>query len=230
MGCSSIDEKIECNNQDINGNIIKNEISFKCTYEVKDYKEIQIINDRGIKEINKEIKSKIKILNADKLEDLVFVKNFDKIGLNTISFVIKEQLTNMGFLFNGCSSLKQVEFISFDTSQVTNMSAMFQECNELEYLYVSKFNTSNVTDMSYMFNKCNKLKEIKGMNSFNTNKVTNMRGMFQQCNEIEYLNLSNFDTSNITDMSGMFNECFKLKKIKGIENFNTINVIYFWNV
>ena len=104
----------------------KNEISFKCTYEIKDYNEIQILNYRGINEINEEIKTKIKILNLDKIEELIFIKKFDKIGLNTINFLIEEKLTNTSFLFNGCSALKKIEFISFDTSQITNMKAMFQ--------------------------------------------------------------------------------------------------------
>ena len=38
----------------------KNEISFKCTYEIKDYNEIQILNYRGINEINEEKKQKLK--------------------------------------------------------------------------------------------------------------------------------------------------------------------------
>ena len=139
----------------------KNEISFKCTYEIKNYNEIQILNYRGLNEINEEIKTKIKILNLDKIEELIFIKKFDKIGLNTINFVIEEKLTNTSFLFNGCSTLKKIEFISFDTSQITNMKAMFQGCNELELLNLSNFDTSKVTNMEYMFSKCNKLKEIK---------------------------------------------------------------------
>ena len=48
-----------------------------------------------------------------------------------------------------------------------------------------------------------------------------MRGIFGGCRELEYLDLSNFNTSNVTDMTGMFIECYKLKKIEGINNFNT---------
>jgi surface protein len=48
-----------------------------------------------------------------------------------------------------------------------------------------------------------------------------MNSMFQECNELEYLDLSNFNTKNITDFSFMFNKCYKLKQIKGINNFKT---------
>ena len=134
------------NTRDMASNI-NEKISFRCTYDIKDYNEQQILNYRGIKEVNEEIKSKIKILNGNQKEELIFKKKFNKIGYNIIDFIIEERLTNTSFLFNECKSLKKVEFFSFDTSEVTNMRAMFQECNELEYLDLTNFNTSNVTDM-----------------------------------------------------------------------------------
>ena len=85
----------------------------------------------------------------------------------------------MSFMFNKCSSLKEIYFINVDTIQVINLSAIFQNCNELEYLDLSIFNTSNVKYMGWMFNECHKLKEIKGINNFNTSKVTNMRVNFK---------------------------------------------------
>ena len=123
------------------------------------------------------------------MQKLIFKKRFNKLGYNTIDFIIEDQLTNMSFMFNLCSSLKKVEFISIDTSKVTNMSTMFQECNELEYLDLTNFNTSKVTNMSYMF---------------------------YDCKELEYLGLTNFNTSNVTDISFMFTGCKKLKQIMGI--------------
>ena len=142
----------------------KPKASFRCTYDVKDYDEVRILHYRSEvynNLINEEIKQKIKILNDNQKQKLIFKKRFNKIGYNTIDFIIEGQLTNMSFMFNLCSSLKKVEFISIDTSIVTNMRAMFQECNELEYLDLTNFNTSNVTDMGWMFFDCYKLKEIK---------------------------------------------------------------------
>ena len=149
------------NTRDVASNI-NEKISFRCTYDIKDYTEQQIINCGG-----EEIKSKIKMLNGNQKEELIFKKKFDKIGYNIIDFIVEERLTNMSFLFFECKSLKKVEFFSFDTSEVTDMSAMFQQCNELEYLDLTNFNTFNVTDMGWMFNKCHKLKQIKGINNFN---------------------------------------------------------------
>ena len=47
-------------------------------------------------------------------------KKFDKIGINIIYFIIEKNLNNTSFMFSKCSSLKEIEFISFDTTDVTN--------------------------------------------------------------------------------------------------------------
>ena len=202
--------------------IIINKISYiKCTYEISDYNYTQIINNTDGSEINKEIESKIKILNNGKEEKLVFKKKFNKIGINTIYFEIEGKLNNMSFLFNNCLSLKEINFISFKTDDANNMKAMFQSCQKLENLDLSNFNTSKVTNMACMFNNCIKLKQIKGIDNFNTIKVTNMKEMFQSCNELEYLDLSNFNISNVIDKELIFSGCNKLKQIKGGEKFNT---------
>ena len=127
----------------------------------------------------------------------------------------------MSCMFNKCYKLKEIKGInSFSTPELTYTELMFNECNELEFLDLSKFNIANITDMSFMFNKCYKLKEIKGINNFTTLKLTNTESMFNECNEIEYLDLSKFNITNVTDMSLMFNKCYKLKEIKGINNFD----------
>jgi len=133
MGCSSCLIK----DNEIEKEIVKLQISFRCLYETKENEEIQIINngDDGDENcINKEIANKIIILKDNEKEPLVFKKKFDKIGLNTIDFMICEDLTDMSFMFNKCSCLKQIQFISLETKDVTNMKEIFSECNELEYI------------------------------------------------------------------------------------------------
>ena len=125
----------------------------KCTYDIKDFNETQIINDRYSYEINYDIEPKIKIWNNNQRERIIFKKKFDKLGLNTIYFIIEEKLFDMSFMFFNCVSLKQVKFINPKTEEVTNMDSMFNTCSELEYLDLSNFNTSNVTNMEFMFNE-----------------------------------------------------------------------------
>ena len=117
------------NRQKINNPVLKKkkEISYiKCTYDIRDYNSTQIINYKGITYINEEIESKIKILNGDIIEPLVFQKKFNILGMNSIIFIVKEKLINMSYLFNGCISLKKIEFFSFETTQTTDTCAMFQ--------------------------------------------------------------------------------------------------------
>ena len=197
--CESTNNSI-INSNDNNRN---NQISFRCYYNVETInKEIKIID---ISE-KSDIKSKIKILNGNKKEKLIEYKKFNKIGINTIDFIIQGKLTDMSYMFFHCHSFK-IEFISIDTSEVNNMSSMFRFCSSLEYLDLSCFDTSNVEDMNCMFDDCNKLKEIKGINNIYTPKVTDMWEMFNYCKSLEYLDLSNFDTSNVKNMKYMFHRC-----------------------
>ena len=48
----------------------------------------------------------------------------------------------MLWMFNNCSSLKELNLSSFDTNQVTNMSHMFRNCSSLKELNLSSFNTT----------------------------------------------------------------------------------------
>ena len=222
LHCKGLIGPYEKINSGIPIEIIINKISFmKCTYEVNNLNFVQIINDTDGIEVNKEIKSKIKILNNGKEEYLVLTKKFNKIGKNIVFFSVQQKLNDMSFIFNNCSTLQKVEFFSIETDNVTSMKEMFQSCYKLENVDLTNFNTVNVTNMSRMFNGCNKLKEIKGIDNFNTFKVTTMREMFKSCCELEYLDLTNFNIGNVTDKELIFSGCNKIK-VKGIELFNKV--------
>ena len=92
-------------------NINKGKSLIKCTYEIKDFNEIQIINNGLGDSVNKDIKNKIKILNDDRKENLIYKKKFDKLGLNVIYFIIEEKLNDLSFIFSDCLSLKKIKFI-----------------------------------------------------------------------------------------------------------------------
>ena len=99
--------QIDGNKNPIVDSNVKNKVSFRCTYEIKDYNEIRIINYSNGDFINEEILTKIKILNSNKKEELIFKKKFNKLGYNTIDFIIEENLNDMSCMFSGCSSLKK---------------------------------------------------------------------------------------------------------------------------
>ena len=146
-------------------------------------------------------------------------------ALQTIDFGVgfnTSNVTDMNWMFGGCSGLTSLDLSNFNTSNVTDISGMFSGCSGLTSLDVSNFNTSNVTKMNGMFHQCRSLTSLD-VSNFNTTNVTNMSHMFAYCLCLTSLDLSNFNTSNVTDMSYMFNFCRSLTSLD-VSNFNTSNV------
>lgn len=126
-------------------------------------------------------------------------------------------------LFLDYINLRQIEFNdAFDTANVTFMSSMFDGCSSLTELDVSGFDTINVTFMESMFNHCSSLTELD-VSSFDTANVTSMYAMFDNCSSLTTLDVSGFDTTNVTDMGGMFGNCSSLTELD-VSSFDTANV------
>ena len=132
-------------------------------------------------------------------------------------------VTNMSSMFSSCLSLTSLDVTHFNTAKVTNMNKMFSNCSALTSLDVTNFNTANVTDMSYMFFSCSKLTSLDVTN-FNTANVTNMSSMFSNCLSLTSLYLTNFNTENVTNMSSMFLSCLSLTTIYASSKFVTPQV------
>ena len=139
-----------------------------------------------------------------------------------LSALDTSEVTDMRYMFAGCSSLTSLDLSNFDTSKVTDMRYMFAGCNSLTSLDVSNFDTSKVTSMGDMFSRCESLTSLD-VSKFNTSKVTNMSAMFYACNSLTSLDLRNFDTSNVTDMSAMFNGYNSLTSLD-VSKFDTSKV------
>jgi surface protein len=135
-----------------------------------------------------------------------------------IGYLKTSNVTNMGNMFNDCSSLTSLDVSGFNTSNVENMSGMFYNCSNLTSLDVSGFNTSNVTDMYKMFYNCQTLTSLD-VSGFKTSNVTNMGYMFYNCSNLTSLDVSGFNTSYVKDMSYMFMYC-KVTSLD-VSGFNT---------
>ncbi len=156
---------------------------------------------------------------CSKLTEIKGIENFDT-----------KIVTNMGNIFNGCSSLTNLDLSKWDTSKVDFMQGMFYNCTNLkEIKFGKKFDTSLVTKMGSMFAGCSSLTSIDVI-SFNTEKVTEMGSMFSGCSSLKSLDLSHFDTSNVTSIGSMFIGCTNLKEIKGLGILNTSNVTIMYRV
>ena len=170
-------------------------------------------------------------IEGDSVKNVVVKANITTSGETIIPYSTVEasfkgsstsKVTNMSYMFNGCTTLTSLDVSSFDTSNVTDMNSMFVFCSSLTSLDVSNFNTSNVTDMNQMFGACASLTSLT-LSNFNTSKVTDMNSMFNICTSLTSLDLSSFDTSNVTGMTEMFKDCANLTSLT-LSNFNTSKV------
>ena len=93
-------------------------------------------------------------------------------------------VTDMGYMFYGCSGLTSLDVSGFNTAKVTDMSLMFDGCSGLTSLDVSNFNTANVTNMRRMFSRCSALKTIYSGSGWTTNAVTDGYDMFSLCTSL----------------------------------------------
>ena len=147
-------------------------------------------------------------------------------------------VTDMKYMFAGCSSLTSIDVSNFDTNNVTNMSYMFAGALNVKhgppyetYYYVahlqeldlSSFDTKNVTDMKCMFMNQIVIEKIN-LDKFDTSKVQNMYSMFENCLSLKSLNLKSFNTSNVTNMCSMFDSCISLTELD-LTCFDTKNVV-----
>ena len=131
-------------------------------------------------------------------------------------------VTDLSYMFNGCTSLTSLDLNTFNTSRVTNMRAMFYECELLSSIMLDNFDTSNAIDISSMFYGCSLLTSLN-LNHFDTSRVTEIKAMFQDCGSLSSLNIDNFDTSKASSFNYMFKGCSSLTSLD-LTSFNTEKV------
>ena len=161
--------------------------------------------------------------NARPTTCYAWFKNFTFLNqIEGIENLNTANVTNMSYMFKGCSNLAVLDVTHFNTAKVTIMSHMFKGSSNLAVLDVTHFNTAKVTIMSYMFKGCSNLAELD-VTHFNTAKVTTMDSMFSGCSNLAELDVTHFNTANVTNMYEMFNGCSNLVKLD-VTHFNTAEV------
>ena len=146
--------------------------------------------------------------------------NLEKI--EHLQYLNTSKVTDMAYMFNGCSKLASLDLSNFNTEKVQHMRYMFAGCNLLASLNLSKFNTADVRNMNSMFRECYKLNSLD-LSNFNTEKVTDMNNMFYNCQNLTSLNLSNFNTEKVQQMYYMFAYCKNLTSLD-LSSFDTRSV------
>ena len=128
------------------------------------------------------------------------------------------KVTIMKAMFQECISMQNLDFSNWDTSSCTDMSAMFYGCTSLGEIDVSNWDTSKVTTLDHFAAHAN-LKR-KGIGNWNTSSLVNANAAFHNCAE-EELDLSGWDVSKVQFFCQMFENSPNLKRIKGLNKWNT---------
>ena len=173
--------------------------------------------------------------------------NIQSFGLTTDSWE-KNQITDMSYMFAGCTNLTGVSLWKLDTSNVTTMENMFSGCTNLrsykeegylddegytEYnffevgVFIENFNVKNVKTMKNMFYNCSNLNELD-VSKWEIYELTNANSMFENCTKLETI-YNNGTTWRWTayklyldssTSTNMFKECTSLVgKVKGATDF-----------
>ena len=172
------------------------------------------------------------IINGKKAKLCEFYEEKNTYQINkiiNIELIINEELSDLSFMFSGCSSLLNICDISkWNTKSVTRMNNIFSGCKSLLNLPdISNWDVSNVTDMSNMFSNCSLIKYLPDISNWSTKNVVNMNNMFYNCSSLLTLpDLSKWNTSKVKDMSCMFSKCKSLKCLPDISKWNISEVIY----
>lgn len=127
-------------------------------------------------------------------------------------------------LFESCKKLKGIDTSDWNMSACTNMSFMFYGCSSLGEIDVSNWDVSKVTSFDHFAAHAN-LKR-KGIENWKTTSATNMNALFHNCAE-EELDLSGWDVSKNQFFCQMFENSPNLKRIKGLENWDTSSGVGF---
>ena len=146
------------------------------------------IEDKYKKYKNEDEIKKCEIKINNELIPFNYFYKFKSKGKYIIQYTFKNNINKTCFMFDGCSSLTNINLSNFNTNNVTDMGCMFYGCSSLINIDLSNFNTNNVTDMGAMFRECSSLTNID-LSNFNTNNVTNMGCMFFWCDSLKKENI-----------------------------------------
>ena len=151
-------------------------------------------------------------------------KNLKFLDLSNIDITNVEYMTGM---FNGCSSLKKIDFCCFKETingtlikneniyikKVKLINYMFRNCKSLQYINLTNWNLDNVHLTDQMFSNCVSLETVI-FGKFQVHDVKNMGDLFYNCEKLKMIDLSRFkNTSNLVYMNNMFRNCKSLKEI-----------------
>ena len=115
-------------------------------------------------------------------------------------------------LFGYLVNAETIDLTNANANGATNISYMFEGDSKLKNVYFDGFKTDNVTIMSYMFKMCTGLTNMD-LSMLNTPKLEQAIDIFYYCSNLETVNLSGLGSDYLTNANGIFTGCSKLKTI-----------------
>lgn len=126
-------------------------------------------------------------------------------------------------LFEGFTKLEEIYFSEgTNTSLVTTMEKMFKGCSSLKNIDLKTFDTSNVENFSEMFMDCTSLGargekdpvNTVDMGSLEIDNAKTIARMFRGCTSLEEIRIDNwYFGADLMDMNELFSRCSKLKTV-----------------
>ncbi len=129
------------------------------------------------------------------------------------------------------SNISSISLANWDTSKVTNMSYMFAGCTSLQIINIQSFDMSKVTDVSGMFAYCSIVTSILSPSDTPLDLVTSFANMFYDCYTLNDIDMSYLSTNSIENMSKVFCNCSSLKYVslpKSIKNNVNLTGLFFF--
>ena len=215
-----ISDKIENKNE----NIIENN-------EINEYKNIINIKYFATKKGIYNIFGSIFIKNnKDNIDLIINNKNnvlIDKyeleIGENIVTINIKNNLTNISYMFYDCKTLIDITELTYlDIRQCNNFEYMFYNCSSLSNIKpLENWNISNINNFGFMFCRCSSLSDITPLENWNTSNVNDFGFMFCKCYSLSDIKpLEHWNVSKGNNFGYMFCKCYSLSDIKPLDNWN----------
>jgi surface protein len=133
--------------------------------------------------------------------------------------------SSMQYAFTGCNKLDLQATDIPDLSEVTNMSYLFMGCSSLSgNPSINNWNTSNVTDFTGVFNACMIFNQPIG--NWDTGNVTTMAVMFLMARNFNQP-IGNWNTGKVTEMTAMFNNAISFNQPIGNWNVSKVTDMEF---
>ena len=148
--------------------------------------------------------------------------------LNVVEYYWNYQISNMNFMFYGCSNIIELDLSQFDVSSATEMTCMFRDCTSLVSINLQNFNAQRTERMGQMFFNCKSLVSLD-LSTFRAPKAEYIDNMFRECSSLVSLDLSYINFRSVKNMGRMFQDCTSLVSIN-FSNFGINNIDWMDNV